>query len=211
MTTRTTRWLAAVGAMTLLPLLTLAQGTTLGERILGMEQRLIADRLVLGRYEWLETSVLSRNGSERGRTERRESALRPAVIKTAARGAVAEEIRRATALIHDYVPLDTLILHRVLQSGGWREVLGEPRRRLDLQDYLKPGDRIAIEIDQAGDRVLRMQVSTYGDTPDDAVTLTVQFASLPDGTGYAAQVTCDHPKTRVRIVNQSTGFRLVAP
>jgi hypothetical protein len=80
---------------------------------------------------------------------------------------------------------------------------------LELSDYLKPGDRLTIQLDGAANRLLGLDVASYLDSPEDAVTLNVQFGALPDGTSYSAQTVLDAKAKDVRVVIQNTGHRLM--
>ena len=81
------------------------------------------------------------------------------------------------------------------------------RNRLDFRTYLLPSDVLGVEVNMTNNKILGLQVATYIEKPEDAVTLTVQFASLADGTGYPAQVTLDATKQKVGVVIKNSGYR----
>jgi len=81
--------------------------------------------------------------------------------------------------------------------------------RLEFTDYIKPGDLLAVDVDGAANKLVGISVNTYLDTPDDAVTLNVGFATLPDGTNYTAQTTLDAKAKRITVVVQKSGYRPV--
>ena len=80
---------------------------------------------------------------------------------------------------------------------------------LDINDYLKPCDRLTVNLDSANNRLLGIDVASYLEKPDDVVTLAVQFATLPDGTSYNANTTLDTKEKNIRVVIQNSGHRLV--
>ena len=88
------------------------------------------------------------------------------------------------------------------------EVSGDLQRRIARGD-LKPGDRLSVELDGANNRLLGLNVASYLESPEDAVTLAVQFATLADGTSYTAQTTLDAKAKNVRVVTQNSGHRPV--
>jgi hypothetical protein len=53
--------------------------------------------------------------------------------------------------------------------------------------------------------IRQVAVDTYLEKPDDQVTLTVNFQSLPDGTNYAAETVPSIPgdKIEVRVENSN--------
>lgn len=83
------------------------------------------------------------------------------------------------------------------------------RARLEFTDYIKPGDRMAIDVDAAANALVGLSVNTYLDTPDDAVTLTVGFGALPDGASYNQQITLDAKAKNITVVVQNSGHRPV--
>jgi hypothetical protein len=53
-------------------------------------------------------------------------------------------------------------------------------------------------------------VNTYLDDPKkDIVTLTNQFAALPDGTNYLQQTVLDAKGKQIQIVTKNSGYSLV--
>ena len=80
---------------------------------------------------------------------------------------------------------------------------------MDFKSYLLPGDVLGVEVNLTNNKILALHVSSYLDKPEDAVSLTVQFAALADGTGYPAQITLDATKQQVRVVTKNSGYRPV--
>lgn len=78
---------------------------------------------------------------------------------------------------------------------------------LEFQDYLQPGDRLAIDIDAARNALAGLSVSTYLDKREDAVTLDVQFGSLTDGTSYTAKTTLDAKAKNIHVVIENSGHK----
>jgi hypothetical protein len=77
--------------------------------------------------------------------------------------------------------------------------------RLEFPDYLKPGDRLSIDVDAAANQLRGLTVASYLDQADDAVALAVQFGTLGDGTSYTAQTTLDAAAKKIRVVIQNAG------
>lgn len=224
-------WVAALAAAVLVPVLGLAQGSDLGERVLALKQSLEKDQAALRQYEWIETTVISYKGDEKSNAQKRcyygaDGVLQkvPVASSTAdmpggVRGRMAkrkkedvtEYMQKAVALIHQYVPPNAATLQKVFQAGRTGVQILEPGRRgrLDFRDYLIPGDVLGVEVNLTNNTILGLQVGTYIDKPEDSVGLKVAFTTLPDGTGYAAQVTLDATKQNVRVVTQNSGYRPV--
>jgi hypothetical protein len=120
-------------------------------------------------------------------------------------------MQRAAALIHKYVPPAPAQIQAAKDAG--RIAVNPPaggKVRLVISQYLQPGDSLAIDVDPATNRLLGLAVNSYLDKPEDAVTLDVQMATLPDGALYAGQTTLDAKAKNIRVVIQNSGHRPVS-
>ncbi len=114
----------------------------------------------------------------------------------------------AARLVHQYVPPTSDDIERAKNGGKVAVRPGQAGRvRLEFRDYIKPGDLMAIDVDAVANRLLGLNVATYLDKPDDAVTLEVAFGGLPDGTSYTAETTLDAKAKNIRVVVQNSGYR----
>jgi hypothetical protein len=126
-------------------------------------------------------------------------------------GEMQDYMESAAALIQQYVPPNPADV----DSAKKREKVAlRPGQggvaRLEFTDYLKPGDLPTVDLDPAANRLIGINVNTYLDTRDEAVTLAVGFATLPDGTNYTAQTTLTAKAKNVTVVVQKSGYRPVA-
>jgi len=120
-------------------------------------------------------------------------------------------MERAAALVHQYVPPQPADIQRAKDAG---KVSANPAGpglvRLEFPDYLKPGDRLSIDVDAAANQLRGLTVASYLDKADDAVALAVQFGALADGTSYTTQTTLDAAAKNIRVVIQNAGHRPLA-
>jgi hypothetical protein len=77
--------------------------------------------------------------------------------------------------------------------------------RLEFPDYLKPGDRLSIDVDAAANQLRGLTVASYMEQAEDAVALAVQLGTLADGTSYTAQTTLDAAAKEIRVLIQNAG------
>jgi hypothetical protein len=210
------------------------------ERVAALKQSLQESQAQIRKFEWIETTVISLKGEEKARTQKRvyygaDGTLQklamgdaaPAPQAPAGRGGrggrvkakvveskkdeMKEYMERATALIHQYVPPQPADIQRAKDGGKMTMTpTGDGRVRLDFPDYLKPGDRLSIEIDGAKNRLLGLHVTSYLDKAEDAVALTARLGTLTDGTGYTAQTTLDAAAKKIRVVIENAGHRPLA-
>jgi hypothetical protein len=113
-------------------------------------------------------------------------------------------------LTDQYVPPDGALLEQAYAKGNimMGPAAGDPNvLKLVVSNFLKPGDSMTIFFDKVQKRVLRLQVTSYLSDPTDAVSLTVQFSQLPDGTDYAGTVILDGTSKQMNIAMQSMNYQ----
>ena len=209
------------------------------ERVSALKQSMQESQAKLRQYEWTETTIISLKGEEKARTQKRcsygaDGKLQKVPMASSApaqqpsagggrRGRVKakvvenkkddmkEYMERATALVQQYVPPQPADIQRAKDAG---KVTANPAGaglvRLDFPDYLKPGDRLSIDVDAAANQLRGLTVASYLDQADDAVALAVQLGTLSDGTSYTAQTTLDAAAKKIRVVIQNAGHHPLA-
>lgn len=122
-----------------------------------------------------------------------------------------EYMEKAAALIHQYVPPDPAQVQKAKDAGN---MLVRPpadgKLRVEFRDYVQPSDQMTIDIDAKAALLSALSVATYLEKKDDAVTLNVRFATLPDGTSYNAQTTLEAKAKNIRVVVENAGHRPLA-
>jgi len=66
---------------------------------------------------------------------------------------------------------------------------------------------MTLFFDTAARKISSVNVNTYMDDPKDKVTLTVQMASLPDGTNYAQQTFLDATAKKLQVTTTNSGYQ----
>jgi hypothetical protein len=213
-------------------------GPTPQERVAALKQSMQESQTKLRQYEWIETTIISVKGEEKGRTQKRcyygaDGKVQKVPIGSPApaqespagggrRGRVKAKVvenkkedmkdymERAAALVQQYVPPQPADIERAKDAG---KVTENPASaglvRLEFPDYLKPGDRLSIDVDAAANQLRGLAVASYLDQAEDAVALAVQLGTLADGTSYTAQTTLDAAAKRIRVVIQNAGHHPV--
>jgi hypothetical protein len=121
-------------------------------------------------------------------------------------GDMEEYMDRAEALIHNYVPPSPEKMQAAFEAGNASLSLGETGRiQMLLKGYLKPGDTMTFGFDDLAQMPRTINVTSYLDNPDDAVTLAVFLSFLPDGTNYVSSTNLSAPtkKVVVRVTNKN--------
>ena len=122
-----------------------------------------------------------------------------------------EYMEKAAALIHQYVPPNPAQIQKAKDAGN---MLVRPpadgKLRVEFHDYVQPGDQMMIDIDAKAALLSALNVATYLEKKEDAVTLNVRFATLSDGTSYNAQTTLEAKAKNIRVVVENAGHRPLA-
>jgi hypothetical protein len=199
-----------------------------------IKQQLQASQAKLRAYEWIETTVVSKDGKQSARTQKRcyygaDGKLQKIVLEqTAGKPAggplmrhAAEQkqkemtayMQKATDLIHVYVPPVPSLMQRSIDSGKFAVQMLEPgrRARLNFGDYLKPGDSLGIEIDVQTNRPMGLSVGSYLDAPEDPVRLGVMMSVLTDGTIYVQRSQLAAEAKGLVVVVENSGHRRMQP
>jgi hypothetical protein len=213
-----------------------AQDLSPQEQVAALKISLAASQAVLRQHEWIETTIVRLKGEEKTRFENRcyygaDGALQkvqvqappPQEKKRGLRGAIAESkkeeltgyMKAAVALVKEYAPPDSARIQAAKDAGRvtLQPMPGEGKQLwLAIADYLKPGDRLAVNMNLASSQLLGVRVSSYLDTPSDPVTLNVTFATFTDGkTSYAKDVVLDAPGKQMQVEVQNSGYRKLNP
>ena len=207
-----------------------AQQQVSQERVTALKTSIQQDQARLLQYEWIETTVVRLKGDEKARQQHRcyhgadggvqkvatgvqEQAKSPRGLRGRAaakkKGQLTEYMQKAIDMVQLYVPPEPARLQRSKDSGKAVIRILEPERRalVEFGDYLKTGDTLGIEIDLKSNRLLRLNIRTSLETPEDAVSLDVSFANLADGTGYPARIVLEAAAKQLDITVESTGYR----
>jgi hypothetical protein len=117
---------------------------------------------------------------------------------------------RLKSLVSHYAPPNPDRLRAAAQAGRASLNLAEGVATLTFTDYYKPGDKVTFTFDTAAKRLKNYDVDTYLDDPKkDVVTLTNEFATLPDGTNYLQQTVLDATGKEIQIKTTNSGHSLV--
>jgi hypothetical protein len=84
---------------------------------------------------------------------------------------------------------------------------GSQDKPLVFKNYAQPGDQMTIVYDSVAKKVVSISINTYMDNPKDVVTLTLQFASLPDGTNYVQQSVLNATAKQLVVTTTNSNYR----
>jgi len=213
---------------------------TMQQRAAMVRQWLQASQMQMRAYEWVETTVVSLKGEEKSRVQKRcyygvdgkvqkitlqdsssQKSGPPGALsfgRMAKRAAehkkeeMTEYMHKAEQLVHSYIPPNPGMIQQSVNAGKLGlQVLDPGRRaRLNFADYLKPGDTLGIELELPTNRLLGVVVTSYLDSPNDAIALNVGLSVLPDGTIYPTRSALNAKAKGINVVVENTGYRRFA-
>jgi hypothetical protein len=223
--------LAAIAAVTLFGSVSqiLAQKPELQQKLAEIKQSSAANKQALARYMWVEQQTTSLKGEvkktqqfqvrigpdgQQQKIELNSQAAPPPSGGRFKQRIVAKKTeefqvygQQIAALGKQYSQLDLQALDQAYQRG---DISIQPNgfsgtTSLIIKNYLKPGDSVTLVFNQQQKAIQALQIASYLTAPNDAVTIAVQFAKLPDGTNHVStnQVTGVSKQLGIMIQNSS--------
>ncbi len=199
------------------------------DKVAALKQSLGENQKRLQQYQWIETTVISVKGDEKsriqkacqygpdGKVQKQQISAPPQQsspgglkgrIIAKKKGEMTDYMQNAVALVHQYIPPDSQRIQAAKDSGNISFKPVGSGIQLVIQNYLKPGDTLAISLQGAG--IQQIHVGTYLDSQKDAISLDANFASLNDGTSYPAQIVLAAPAKNIQVVIQNSDYQRMA-
>jgi hypothetical protein len=216
----------------------LAQAPANGElqqRLAEIKQSVAANQQKLHQYQWTETTQLTLKGDAKppkqslarygpdGKVQKtpidapqqqqqqggRNGRIKQRVVEKKKEEAqeYGQQIKTLLAL---YVPPDPQHMQQAFQAGKASLNKGTSTVNLVFTDYALPGDQMTLSFDPASKKISALNVKTYMDDPKDAVTLAVQFSTLPDGTNYVQKTDLNATAKQLQVTTTSANFQPLA-
>ena len=186
-----------------------AQNLPAKDELAAIAQAQLTNQTKLSHYTWQETQIVSVKGEAvdyrvysvgigaNGQYERNlvtEHTGQEAVFEPKAKeqlspyGSYAQQL---CELATQYMTLSSERLTGANSRGDVVLLLKDDGIKLEIKNYSKPGDSVAMTINQRTSRLLTVQAKSYLADPQDAVTIQAEFAELPDGTNHVAAAEID--------------------
>lgn len=199
------------------------------DHVAAIKQSLQQSAAALHHYKWIETTVISIKGEQKSQTQKScyygaDGTLEKVPIGEPAeskkprglRGRIAEKkkedltesMQEATALVKQYVPPDAAKIQAAKDAGRLSIVPPDDAGNvtINITDYLKQGDKVALALNAATNTLHGLKVSTYSDSAKDAVGLEVEFAAFGDGIVYAKTTELDVASENLAVVVTNSGY-----
>ena len=200
-----------IGLMVLIAAFPLyAQDTEVQEKLAIVKLAMAANAQKLHQYQWTEVTQVTLNGEPKLPTENscqygpdgkvQKTLIGPPPAPPSGGPFMRRIIERKEAelkqymgevkgVLSQYLPPDPQKMEQDKQAGNLSINPVPGAVNLIFKNYVQPGDQLTITFDTTAKKVASVNVNTFMGDAQDAVTLQVQMASLPDGTNYAQQTT----------------------
>src|SRR5271166_1648120 len=202
----------------------------LQQKLAAVKQSAAENKQRLHQYQWVETTQLTYKGDPKpakqdlcsygpnGQIQKvpvgqpqqqqqsgRQRRLKEHVVEKKT-GEIEDYLQQAKAVLSLYVPPDAQRMQKAFEAHNVSIVPGRRAAQLVFKNYAQPGDQMTIAFDTATKKIQTLNVNSYVGDPKDAITLAAQFASLPDGTNYAAQTVLNAPSKEIQVTTTNANY-----
>jgi hypothetical protein len=216
-------------AFCLLGVCAFAQNQQLEEKLMALKQNQAANKQKLAQYTWTETETISLKGEvkdtkvytvqmvngQQQKTEvsnqaaqqgGREGRLKERVVdkKKAEYQQYGQSI---AALAKQYTTPDPDKLMQAKQAGNISLTPGQGTVALVIKNYVKQGDSVTLTLDPQSKQLQNVRVASYLNDPKDAVTISAEFAQLPDGTNHVASTLINGESKQLTVNDVNSNYQ----
>jgi hypothetical protein len=206
------------------------------QRVAELKESVAANKASLAKYQWTETVTIMLKGEVKkteqnlckygpdGKVQKTPVGPPPQAAQQPQRGGrlkerivekKVDELKdygaRLKSLIGEYVPPSRDKIQDASQAGNISVTPSGGITSIVISNYYKPGDKMAFGFDPSVKKLRNIAVNSYLDDPKtDIVTLAVNFASLPDGTNYAANTDLKAASKNMEIKTVNSSYQKIA-
>jgi len=229
-TNGTATWAMIIGTAALaaaFPLL--AQDTAAQERLSAVKQAMAANAQQLRKYQWIETTQVTLNGEQKPATQNscqygpdgqvQKTPLGPPPqppsggplmkrIIEKKQAEMKQYMAEVKSLLALYLPPDPQKMQQSKEAGNLSVNPVANTLNLIFKNYVQPRDQLTLAFDTAAKKISSVNINTFMGDTQDAVTLQVQMASLPDGTNYAQQTILNATAKNLLVVTTNSNYQI---
>ena len=205
----------------------------LQQKLAALKQSAAANKQRLHQYQWVETQQLTLKGEakpqksflcsygpngqvqkvpmgeQQPQQQQKGGKLRQRVVEKKTEE-MQDYMGQVKSIISLYVPPSAQRMQQAYQAHNVSIVPGGGATQLVFKNYAQPGDQMTIAFDMATKKIQTLNVNTYMGEAKDAITLAVQFASLPDGTNYPQQTVLNATAKQIQVTTTNSNYSKLA-
>ena len=200
------------------------------EKLAAIKQATAANQAALRQYKWTESEQITVSSYPRpaqqfscqygpdGKVQKTPLGAPPQMPGGGMKGGILESkieqlkeyMGQVQDLLHQYIPPDPELLEKAYAAGNVAMSPATPGVvQMTIKNYLKTGDALTLSFDEGSKKLTKLDINTYVDAPADAVTVAVQFASLPDGTNYPSQTTINVASKNLTLTTTNSNYQKI--
>lgn len=210
-------------------LFAIAQNPQLEQRVMALKQNQEINRQKLAQYTWQETETISIKGDVKdtkvyqiqmvnGQQQKTEISNQQAQ-QSGRQGRLKEHVvekkkeeyqeygQQIGALAKQYTTPNPQLLMQAKQAGNISLQPGGGTVSLVIKNYLKQGDSMTFTLDPQSEQLQNVRVSSFLNDPSDAVTISAEFAQLPDGTNHVASTLINGVSKQLTVNEQNSNYQ----
>lgn len=193
-----------------------------------LKQAIAANAQKLHQYQWIETTQVTLNGEQKPSTQNscqygpdgtvQKTPMGPPPAEPSGGPFMRRIIERKQAemkqymgevkgVLNQYLPPNPLKMEQARQAGNLSVNLVPGAANLNFKNYVQQGDQMTLTFDTIVKKISSVNINTYMGDTQDAVTLLVQMASLPDGTNYAQQTTLNATAKQLVVIMTNASYQ----
>ena len=207
-----------------------AQNPQLEEKLAALKQNQAANKQKLAQYTWQETETISIKGNVKGTKVYQVQMVNGQQQKTEVsnqqaqqggrQGRVKEHVvekkkeeyqeygQQISALAKQYTTPDPDRLMQAKQAGNISLQPGAGTVALIIKDYVKRGDSVTLTIEPQSKQLQNIRVASYLSDAKDAVTISAEFARLPDGTNHVASTLINGVTKQLTVNDVNSNYQM---
>jgi hypothetical protein len=204
----------------------------LQQKLAAAKEAAARNQQALRSYSWLEKTELSLKGEVKntkvdmcrygpdGRVQKtpvvepppqeKQRGLKGRIVAKKT-GEMKEELEAAVALVQQYVPPSPDLMQAVMNAGTASLAQAGPGFvALKFPGYVKKGDGLTLTFESAVKSLRQIEVNTWLDEPENAVTLKVTMQAMPDGISYPGSIVFALPKRQIQVQITKSNYQKLA-
>ena len=203
------------------------QDAELQKRVTEIKEYLALNKMVLARYTWQESQTVSVKGEVKKEElfqvrmgpdgQPQKTNLSPDESSGGRKHGIKHRIKEdyenygkeIAALAQSYGQPEPGRVQQLFEQGG---VLlgsaGAPNEvKLVINGCQKPGDSVTIVFNKTQKTIQSLHIATYLNDPQDAVTISEQYAQLPNGPNHVASTVVDGVSKQLTVQMQNSNYQ----
>jgi len=204
-----------------------SQNPELQQRVAEVKEYLSLNKMVLAHYTWQESQTTSVKGEVKKQQlfqvqmgpdgQPQKTNLDPDQSSGGRRHGIKHRIeedyekygQEIAALGQSYAQPDPAKLQQLFDQGNvMLGSAGAPNEiKMVINSYLKQGDSVTIIYNKTQHAIQSLHISSYLDDPQDAVTISAQYAQLPDGVNHIASMIVDGVSKQLTVNIQNSNYQ----